>query len=366
MNLNEVIQEIPTVIRGRFAGNANASWIMWAGDVITRINAVFPGLGRVRKAPVRLMKSGFIRNPGYLKQVSNIYVDGVEIKFTQQVEGSWLDADDLEANGAVVKCSEYPASTDSSTGEAASLVITVPYPSFAEDITPSVTCTILSMGVNASQNLANITNLVGAAFDDLPGRLLFYMGEEYRITTSGEGFPGEFQLELATEPPNVTEAVPMQQISGMSDDALAGWAFSADADFFEIIASKWVKPISTPGGWTADPRNSVDFKEPARVFAWADGAVFKSNVVAKGYAPIKRPTSMTEELGLPVEYRELLAMGMRLRAELDMAPASADAGAVMALFDRELRRYANDNQNADGKSVKRAFNCSPRLGRHTR
>lgn len=366
MNLNEVIQEIPTVIRGRFAGNANASWIMWAGDVITRINAVFPGLGRVRKAPVRLMKSGFIRNPGYLKQVSNIYVDGVEIKFTQQVEGSWLDGDDLEANGVAVKCSEYPASTDSSTGESGFLSITSAYQTFSEDIPPAVTCTITSMGVNGSQNLAYITDLVGAPFDDLPGRLLIYAGDEYRISTSGEVGAGEYQLELETEPPSVTEAVAMQQISGLADDAFNGWAFAADADFFEIIGSKWIKAIATQGHWTADPRSSVDFKEPARSFDRAYGAIFKSNVVAKGYAPIKRPTSMTEELGLPVEYRELLAMGMRLRAELDMAPASADAGAVMALFDRELRRYANDNQNADGKSVKRAFNCSPRLGRYTR
>ena len=84
----------------------------------------------------------------------------------------------------------------------------------------------------------------------------------------------------------------------------------------------------------------------------------------EGKTVIKR--AMTEELDLPVEYRDLLAMGMRMKAEIDMAPAGADAGAVMTLFDRELRRYANDHQSADGRSVKRAFNCSPRLGRYGR
>ena len=180
------------------------------------------------------------------------------------------------------------------------------------------------------------------------------------ITVVSTGF---FSVNFEFDPES--SFVGKKPITGMADDAYLGWAFASDSDFFEVIGSKWI-PRNKTGNYTEDFWCSVDFKEPARTFSTASGAMFKSNVVAKGYAMLRRPASMTEELDLPVQYRDLLAMGMRLKAEIDMAPAGADAGAVMALFEKELRSYAVDHQNADGKSVKRAFNCSPRLGRYSR
>lgn len=372
MNLNEVIQRIPTVIRGRFAGNANAAWIMWAGDTISRINGKCPGLGRVRTAPLRLMKSGFIRNPSYLTQIGNVYVDGQEVAFSQQNGGLWLDGDDLTEKGLTVSCSEYPATAENvfNPGESGDLALDVSLDAASADFPTTITGSFNYALVNGTDDQWVINNIAGMAgtdaeiATDLVGRAWVSGDYLYRIVTASVMSPGLWLVTFDSQPPQASPPSD-QPITGLADDAFAGWSFSADADFFDVAASTWKRPANGDS-FTTDLRCSVDFKEPTRPFTTASGVMFKSNVTAKGYEVIKRPISMTEQLDLTDEYADLLALGMRMKAELDMAPASADAGAATALFEQALRRYAVDHQNADGNSVKRAFNSSPRLGRYSR
>lgn len=82
MNLNDLLLDLPIVIRNRFAANNFAQWIKMCNRAIAEINHTCAGPGRMITISPRGNDQNVIHVPKQIETVNAVFIDGVEVDFT--------------------------------------------------------------------------------------------------------------------------------------------------------------------------------------------------------------------------------------------------------------------------------------------
>lgn len=82
MNLNDLLLELPLVIRNRFAANNFAQWIKMCNRAIAEINRTCAGPGRIITVSPRGNDERLLHVPKQIETVNAVYINGIEVKFS--------------------------------------------------------------------------------------------------------------------------------------------------------------------------------------------------------------------------------------------------------------------------------------------
>lgn len=83
MNLKAILDRISPITRSRFAANSNASWLLWAKDILLEIDGICTGPGRVFEFGANVMPSGSIAWPVGVTDIKSVTVDGDAVDFVK-------------------------------------------------------------------------------------------------------------------------------------------------------------------------------------------------------------------------------------------------------------------------------------------
>lgn len=363
MNLNDAISRLPQLLKGRFAGNNNAFWINSAADAIAEIERCSCGPGNIRTNMALQMDGGFIPRPSTLFDVKNVKVAGQRIAFTKDMDGIYLDSEDMALKGVEVE-QKQASCIVSSAGTTCKVYLDEDLIE-GSDFEPMRQVRVNTF--NGTDKVYNITLTSGselpASVDGMKGWLLIINGEQLRIATSqcpdgktatGSVFEASSQI--------ITGAIENQALAGIESNALAGAEIHSGSDLVQIASSEWIAPTSFVGGWTNILSWNGNLARPVRSFADKEATIMLSNITIEGYRAFARPTSLTEELDIPKGSETLLAAYLRWKAEADADLASAETKTAEFAFRDGLARYGVDQSAANGHSRPRHYGFTPIFG----
>lgn len=367
MNLNDAISRLPQLLKGRFAGNNNAFWINSAADAIAEIERCSCGPGNIRTNMALQMDGGFIPRPSTLFDVKNVKVAGQRIAFTKDMEGVYMDQEDMALKVVEVEQKQSPCSVVVDSSRTSCIVV---LNEAVQDGAPFEIMRKVSINsFNGTSKAFDLTLTEGAALPTgsgtLVGWLLFINGEEFRIATSptcdGTSAIGTVNR---TSGQIITGPIENQLLAGMESNALAGAEIQSGSDLVQIVSSVWNPPQSTPAGWSNVLSWTCQLARPVRVFSNNYATIMLSNITIEGYRTFARPTSLTEELDIPKGSETLLAAYLRWKAEADADLASAETKTAEFAFREGLERYGVDQSAANGHSRPRHYGFTPVFGGH--
>ena len=354
MNLNDCINRLPTVLRGRFSSSNSASWLQWAADGIAQIERVSVGPGNKRRVLGWKMDSGFVPLPPGLCQITNAWLDGELVPSVRQKDDRGFP---MTEDVAFSKLAADAYADDYTAYVALNEV--------AADFPARRTVTIESL--DGATRAAVVTLASGTEFpiaiDGMKGWVLEVGGERLHITASAT-FAGSVEANLTFAEngiDNITAPFAGQMLGGIEDGALDGCEFHSRADVVAIQSAAWEKTKSTPGGYTEYPAFNCSRAYPGRTFERKAGYVIKSNLVIEGYRRLARPATLTETLDLPEGTEGLMAAYLRWAAEADQALSSPDTDKAEAVFTTALKRYSIDQSRTDGATRPTAYQFTPAL-----
>ena len=352
MNLNDCINRLPMVLRGRFSSSNNASWFAWAADAIAKIERASVGPGNKRTVLGWQMPSGYVPMPSSLCQITNAWLDGEPIKglAAKEDRGFMLsETADTERLSGTIKASEFTAT----------VILDAEGKSFPSRRMVSIPH--FDGATKSGSFLLESGDPLPIGIDLLKGWVLLIDGEYIDIYSSASSEDSaSFHAYAVTD--TVVTGVSGASLFGFNEGALDGCEFHSDCDVVEIQSAEWATPKFTQSGPTTFLQFEADRARPGRTFDTSSGYLVRGNLKIEGYRRLARPKTLTEELDLPRGTETLMAYYLRWAAENDQDPGSTEAARMLQLFEKSLAEYIVDQSNSDGSTRPTAYQFSPRLG----
>lgn len=356
MNLNDCINRLPLILRGRFSSSSNSTWLAWAADCIKAVERVSIGPGNKRKVQAWQMTSGFVPMPTPLCQITDAWLDGVRVDGLQEKD----DRGFLTSSTATFKKIDIKAKSYGYTADVDVLATGISFP----------THRVVKVKYLASSGSSSITvDLVsGEKFDTTisstkyRGWDVVISGTSYYILSGSSSDGITASLNLDGTIPDPLSAGTLLDLYGFNESDLDGGEVHVDSSILPIQDATFVNPNKVSGSWGSNTTFSCELSSPARIFtSLTDGIFVKSNLVVEGYRRLARPSTLTELLDLPEGSEPLMAAYLRWAAENDQDMASSEALKAKAAFDELLRKYAIDQSRTDGATRPTAYQFTPKL-----
>ena len=358
MNLNDCINRLPLILRGRFSSSSNASWLAWASDCMAQIERVSSGPGMLRTVQAKQLSSGFIPKPKSLATINNAWLDGEPV-----LDVKFKDSRGFPMTVGVVKWESHSVSIEA-TDEFTASVSVKDSASEGSIPEPLIVTVIYAISSTKKVNIVPDSGSLPSGLNSLVGASLWIDGNQVVITWNSnpsDTSDGSCIADVDVAPPDVT-GLSGQILEWYPSGALDGCDIFANGELVNISASAWERPASTPVGWSDARLFTCDRAAPGRSWVgFLDGELVKSNLTVEGYRALARPTSLTEELDLPPGSEGLVASYLRWAAENDQDISSSEAAAARRSFETALRQYAIDQSRTEGTSRVNSYQFTPTL-----
>ena len=358
MNLNDCINRLPLILRGRFSSSNNASWLSWAADCMAQIERVSSGPGMLRTVQAKQLSSGFIPKPKSLFTINNAWLDGEPVQ-----EVKFKDSRGFPMTYGSVKWESHSVSIEA-TDEFTASVSVKDSASEGSIPEPLVVTVIYAISNTKKVSIVPESGSFPSGVSSLAGASLWINGSQVVITWNSnpsDTSNGSCIADVDVAPPNVTDLAG-QILEWYPSGALDGCEVYANGELVQIASSSWDRPVTSPVGWSNARLFTCDRAAPGRSWAgFLDGELIKSNLTVEGYRSLARPTSMTEELDLPPGSEGLVSAYLRWAAENDQDISSSEAAVARKAFEMALRQYAIDQSRTEGTSRVSFYQFTPSL-----